>query len=398
MSSAHALWKTTTMHIDADHLRTTLADLVRVNSINPTFSDGSTNEREIAEYVADALGQLGMEVSTHEPEPHRMSVVGRLPGAGSGPTLMLYAHMDTVGVEGMTDPFAAIVRGGRLYGRGSYDMKGGLAACIGAAKALSHARAPLKGDVLVTAVADEEVASIGMSEVLRHHSADAAIVTEPTDLRVCLAHKGFCWIEVETEGRAAHGSRFEEGIDANMRMGRFLGELDHLERALRSSPRHRLVGPPSLHAGVLRGGTGASIYAANCHLEIERRTIPGESEAEAVGEIREIVQRLTQADPTFKATVRSLLTREPFEATPDASIVRTVASATTEVLGREPAYVGISYWMDAALLSAAGVETVVIGPAGAGAHADDEWVEIDSVVRLADILARAAVAYRGAAA
>ncbi|NIN10291.1 MAG: ArgE/DapE family deacylase [Gemmatimonadales bacterium] len=386
------------MQIDSNYVTKILADLVRINSINPTFSDGSTNEREIAEYTADALDQLGMEVSTHEPEPNRMSVVGHLPGAGPGPTLMLYAHMDTVGVDGMTDPFAAIVRGGRLYGRGSYDMKGGLAACIGAAKALSHAGAQLEGDVLVTAVADEEVASIGMSEVLLHHSADAAIVTEPTDLQVCLAHKGFCWIEVETEGRAAHGSRFEEGIDANMRMGRFLAELDHLERALRSSPQHRLVGPPSLHAGVLRGGTGASIYAARCHLEIERRTIPGESEAEAVAEVQDIVQRLTQADPTFKATVRPLLTREPFEATPDASIVRTVASATAEVLHREPAYVGISYWMDAALLAAAGVATVVIGPAGAGAHADDEWVEMDSVVQLADILARAAVAYCSAAA
>jgi acetylornithine deacetylase len=276
------------MHVDTDYVTTTLADLVRINSVNPAFSDGSTNEREAGAYVGHALEQLGMEVTTHEAEPGRVSVVGRLAGRTSGKSLMLYGHLDTVGVGDMVDPFRATVRDGRLHGRGAYDMKGGLAACIGAAKALRDAGIELAGDVLIVAPADEEVASIGMQEVLKHHHTDAAVVTEPTELGVCLAHKGFSWIEVVTHGQAAHGSRFDEGIDANMRMGRFLAGLDELEQALRARPPHPLVGPPSLHAGVLEGGSGPSIYAARCRLEIERRTIPGETEREVVREIQEI--------------------------------------------------------------------------------------------------------------
>lgn len=385
------------MNIDADYLTLTLADLVRINSINPAFSGGATNEREIADYVTAALERLGMTVSRHEPESGRASVVGRLTGKRGGRALMLYAHLDTVGIEGMADPFSGEVRDGRLYGRGAYDMKGGLAACLAAVRALRDGNVGLAGDLLVAAVADEEVASIGMSEVLRHHRADAAIVTEATELAVCVAHKGFCWIEVETHGRAAHGSRYEEGIDANMRMGRFLAELDRLEQRLRSSPGHPLVGPPSLHAPVIRGGTGTSTYAAQCRLEIERRTIPGETEEQVLAEIRAIAGRLAAADPTFRASVKPLLTRRPFENSAEAPIVRALADAATTVLGSRPPFVGEPYWMDAALLADAGIDTAVIGPAGAGAHAALEWVELDSVAKLALILARAAAAFCGRA-
>jgi acetylornithine deacetylase len=381
------------MHVDTDYLTTTLADLVRINSVNPAFSDGSTNERDAAAYVARALGRLSMEVTTLEPEAGRVSVVGRLPGSGGGRSLMLYGHLDTVGAGGMNDPFGAAIRDGRLYGRGAYDMKGGLAACIGAAKALRDAGADLAGDLLVVAPADEEVASIGMQEVLKHHRTDAAVVTEPTELAVCLAHKGFSWIEVVTAGRAAHGSRFEEGIDANMRMGRFLARLDELEQELRDRPPHPLVGPPSLHAGVLEGGSGPSIYAARCRLEIERRTIPGATERQVVQEIQEIVDRIAATDETFQAEVRATLSREPFEVVPDAAIVRAVTEHAEGVLGQPPSHIGETYWMDAALIAAAGIETVVLGPVGTGAHADEEWVDLESVAQLAAILALAAARY-----
>jgi acetylornithine deacetylase len=308
---------------------------------------------------------------------------------------MLYGHLDTVGVGAMADPFGATVRDGRLYGRGAYDMKGGVVACIAAVKALVDAGITLAGDLLMVAPADEEVASIGMQQVLEHHRADAAVVTEPTELGFCLAHKGFTWIDVETTGRAAHGSRFEEGVDANMHMGRVLAELELVERELRGRPPHPLLGPPSLHAGVLRGGTGPSIYAAQCYLEIERRTLPGETEADVVREVEEIVERLAARDPTFQATVRPRLTREPFEVDPQAPIARAVEETANDVLGHAPGRVGMSYWMDAALLAAAGIETVVIGPSGTGAHADEEWVDLESVVRLAEILARTATAYCG---
>lgn len=378
------------MHIDTEELNATLARLVRIDSVNPFFQ-GGTDESEIAAYVAGELRDLGLRVETYEPEPRRVSVVGTLPGSGDGRSLMLYGHMDTVDPGGMPDPFAAEVRDGRMYGRGTYDMKGGLAACMAAVRAIVRAGMPLRGDLHVAGVADEEVASLGMIDVLRHCRPDAAVVTEATELDICLAHKGFCWIEVETTGRAAHGSRFDEGIDANLRMGRFLGQLERLERELRARPGHPLVGPPSLHAGTLHGGTAPSIYAASCRLEVERRTLPGETEASCVAELQQIADRLAAEDPTFQARVRPVLTRGAFEVAPEAGIVQIVTRAATEVRGSRPARIGHTFWMDAALLAEAGVETVVLGPAGAGAHSDEEWVDLRSVAQLADILARTAV-------
>ena len=193
---------------DATYITSTLTELVKTKSINPAFADGEpSDERAIATRIGAMMQELGMEPTEYEPEPGRVSVVGRLRGTGGGRSLLLYGHIDTVGITAMPEPFSAAVRNGRLYGRGSYDMKGGVAACLAAVKALRDARTSLRGDLLIAAVADEEVASIGMADVLRHVTADAAIVTEPTELRVCLAHRGFSWIEVETLGVAAHGSQ-----------------------------------------------------------------------------------------------------------------------------------------------------------------------------------------------
>lgn len=383
------------MRIDPGHVTDLLARLVRINSINPFFSDGTTNEREIAGCVAEELRDLGARVESREPEPGRTSVLGTLKGQGGGRSLVLYAHMDTVGVGGMAEPFSAEIRDGRMYGRGAYDMKGGLAACLAAARAIAEADIPLAGDLHVLGVADEEVASLGLIDALTAFRPDAAIVTEPTELDLGLAHKGFIWIEVETEGRAAHGSRFDLGVDANLRMGRFLGRLEELERELRARPGHPLVGPPSLHAGTLRGGTAPSVYAASCRLEVERRTVPGETEAACVAELQTLADELAAADPTFRAKVRPILTRPAFEVAPDAPIVRTVTEAAAVVLGRAPAALGHTFWMDASLFAEAGVETVVIGAHGTGAHADEEWVDLGSVVQLAEILARSAAAWCG---
>lgn len=379
--------------IDDGYFVETLRKLVRIDSVNPAFSHGSTNEAEIATWVGKEMERLGMTARRFEAAPGRASVVGVLPGTGGGRSLMLYAHLDTVGVEEMAEPFAAEVRDGKVYGRGTYDMKGGLAAALAAVKALRDAGTPLAGDLLVAAVADEEVASIGMQEVLRHVSANACIVTEPTELQVGLAHKGFCWIEVETFGRAAHGSQFDLGIDANLRMGRFLARLDDLEKELRASEPHPLVGPPSLHAAVLAGGTGASTYAASCRLTVERRMIPGETEALVVAQLQAIAAALAAEDPTFRAEIRPTLTRDSFEVPRDAEIVRTVLRCAGEVLDRTVVSRGFPFWMDAAFLAAAGIETVVIGGAGAGAHETEEWADIGTHVQLADILARSAAAY-----
>jgi acetylornithine deacetylase len=294
----------------------------------------------------------------------------------------------------MDEPFSAEVRDGRLFGRGAFDMKGGLAAMMGAVKALADANRPHAGEILLAAVADEEYASLGTEDLVTRYRPDAAIVTEPTGLDICLAHKGFAWFEITTKGRAAHGSRFDLGIDANMRMGRVLAGLDALEQDLRARTPHRLVGPPSLHAATLAGGSGLSTYAASCRLQVERRTIPGESREAVAGEMREILRRQRDRDASFEADLDVLLVREPFEAAEDAAIVRALTEASTSVLGRRPAYVGQTPWMDAALLAAAGTETVVMGATGAGAHAKGEWVDLASVHQLARCLTETALRYR----
>lgn len=379
--------------IDRDYLLAALADLVRINSINPDLVPGAPGETAAAAYMAGNLKRLGLRVETVEAAPGRPSVIATLKGRGGGKSLMFNGHIDVVGVDGMSEPFSPSIRNGRLYGRGAYDMKGSVAACMAALKALVDANAALRGDVVLAAVADEEYASIGTAEVIKHVRVDAAVVAEPTEMEICLAHKGFVWIEVETTGRAAHGSRFDEGIDANMMMGRFLAELDRLERELRARPPHPLVGPPSLHAATLRGGTELSMYAAACKLQIERRTVPGETEASVIAELQAIVDQLSHSDPSFKATLKTLLVRDSMEVSTDAPIVKAVTHAATDLLVKPPPYVGRPFWMDAALLAAAGIPTVVMGPAGGGAHAKEEWVDLGSVEEMAHILANTAITF-----
>ncbi|MGE0554743.1 MAG: ArgE/DapE family deacylase [Gemmatimonadales bacterium] len=367
-----------------------LQSLVRINSVNPSLVPGAPGEAEIGRYLAGVLARIGLDVESHEPVPGRVSVTGRLRGAGGGKSLTLNGHYDTVGVEGMQDPFSGELRDGRIYGRGSFDMKGAVAACVAALKALKDHGVALRGDVVVAAVADEEYGSVGTADLAGKLRTDGAIVTEPTALRTCLAHKGYLWIEVTTRGRAAHGSRFEEGIDANLRMGRFLHQLERLEQGLRARAPHPLVGPPSLHAATIAGGTGLSTYAASCRLEIERRTVPGETEASVMAEIAAILAELERHDPSFEAEARAFFVREPFEVAADAAVVRALEGAATAVLGRTPPHIGDTPWMDAALLAAAGTETVVFGPTGAGAHADVEWVDLESVYQTAAVLAETA--------
>jgi len=383
-----------------ERLERALRALVSTDSVNPGLVSGAAGEAAIAEITADLLRDAGLEPLRFEPEPGRPSVVGRLAGRGEGPGLMLNAHYDTVGVEGMDDPFGARVEDGRLYGRGAFDMKGALAACVEAAAALSDAGVRPPGDLLVAAVADEEHASIGTADLLERRGRgelrfDAAIVTEPTDLGLCIAHRGFTWLEVRTRGRAAHGSRFREGIDANLRMGRVLARLEALLADLQARPGHPLLGPPSLHAAEIEGGVGISTYAPDCTLRVERRTVPPETREDVEGEMAGILARLAAEDPAFEAEWRTLFHREPFETTADAPIAAVVARAVEATLGRPATVIGDSPWMDSALLAAAGVDTVVIGPCGAGAHAAVEWVDLDSCVRLAAILAESAVGHSG---
>ena len=380
--------------IDEPYILQTLKELVAINSVNPSLSPDGRGEAELGGYVADQLQSLGLEVTTYPQAPGRVNVVGKLPGSSGGRSLLLNAHMDTVAIDNMRiAPLGAEVKDGRLYGRGAQDMKGSLAAMIGAAKALAESGIELAGDLYITAVADEEYRSIGTEDLLRHLHTDAAIVTEPTDLTLCRAHRGFIWYDIETFGRAAHGSRYLEGIDANMRMGRVLARLEILERALRQRPGHPLVGPPSLHAALLQGGSEISVYAAHCLLQLERRTIPGETEQAATRELQQIIDQLAMEDETFAAAVEPVFQREPFEISEDARIVQTLATAMRRRLGGPPEHTGQTFWTDAALFSEAGIDTVLVGPIGYGLHSAEEWVDIQSVMDLTDILAQTAASF-----
>ena len=347
-----------------DDLQKLICELVAIESVNPDLVAGGPGEGAIAGFVAAWMREAGLEVSTVEPVPGRPSVVGVVRGSGGGRSLMLNAHMDTVGAGGMESAFAPRVEDGRVYGRGAYDMKGSLAAIMVAAR---HARdLNLKGDLIVTAVADEEVASIGTASVLEKFRADAAIVTEPTELRLCLAHKGFVWLEVETTGVAAHGSRADLGVDAIANMGPLLSSVRDLDQRLRTGPRHPLLGTGSIHASLIEGGQEMSTYPARCVVKLERRTVPGEDGREIEG-------------------AKVLLERPPSELPED----HRVSVAVAEAAGH-PEVIGVAYWMDMALTNAAGIPTVAFGPAGEGAHADVEWVDLASVEKCVEVYLRAA--------
>jgi acetylornithine deacetylase len=383
-----------TLTIDEPYLTKLTQELIQINSINPSLTPEGKGEAEIGAYVADELSTLGLEVTASEIAPGRVNVVGVLKGSGGGRSLLLNAHLDTVGVEGMRiDPFGGELRDGRAYGRGAQDMKGSLAAMIAAAKAIVDAGIRLRGDLLITGVADEEYSSIGTEALVKEFKADGAIVTEPTDMHICRAHRGFIWFEVETIGRAAHGSRYNEGIDANMRMGRFLAQLEKLERELLKRKGHELAGPPSLHAALIQGGTEISKYAERCKLTIERRTVPGETIEGATAELQAIIDRLAKQDSTFKATVKATFWREPFEVKKDAEIVQILDKVLDERLGHHPEHTGQTFWTDAALIADAGMETAILGPTGYGLHSAEEWVEMESVSDLAYILAETAIQY-----
>jgi acetylornithine deacetylase len=362
-----------------------LAALVAIDSVNPSLVAGGAGEGEIAAFVAGWARDAGLQAQVLEATPGRPSVVVRAAGSGGGRTLLLCGHLDTVTVEGMRDPHAPRVHGDRLYGRGAYDMKAGVAAALIACR--EAAALGLAGDVVVAAVADEEHASLGVQEVLRSVRADAAIVTEPTELELVVAHKGFVWAEIEVAGRAAHGSRPHLGVDAIVKAGPVLTALGELDAAL-AGRTHPLLGRGSVHASLIEGGEELSSYPARCVLGLERRTLPGETAAAVEAELQDLLAACAAADPELRATCRTLLAREPFELAADAELVGIVRDAAAQALGAAPAVAGASYWADTAFIAAAGIPTVMLGPGGEGAHAAEEWVSVPDT----EAVARALVA------
>jgi acetylornithine deacetylase len=387
-----------------------LKRLVAIDSVNPSLVPGAAAEAEVARALAEHMRDLGLDVHVQEVAAGRPNVVGVLDGRSSGRSLMFCGHIDTVGVAGMSRPFDPVERDGRLYGRGSQDMKSGIAAMVDAARVIAQSGGLDAGRVILACVVDEEHGSIGAEALVRQWRADGAVVTEPTDLAIAVAHKGFEWVEIETEGRAAHGSRPRDGRDAIRLMGRVLMELDALDRALQSRPPHPLLGTASLHASLIHGGRELSSYPDRCHLQMERRTIPGEPPGAAGREVSAILTRLASADPDFKAASRATFARPPYEIATDHPLVaamghacrmvvahpsRSQAAAATsappgDVSGRPAPVTGMSFWTDASVLGDAGIPALLFGPVGAGLHGVEEWVDVASVLACRDALAHLA--------
>jgi acetylornithine deacetylase len=370
-------------------------ELVAIDSRNPTLVPGGPGERAVAERLAGILADWGFRADLIEALPGRPCVLARIGGGEGGRSLMLNGHLDTVGVEGMVHaPFAPTERDGRLYGRGSADMKAGIAAmCAAAARAADHG---LGGEVIIAAVVDEEFESHGTRFLIEAGvRAHAAIVTEPTRLAICPAHRGFAWADVTVDGRAAHGSRYDIGVDAITNAAHLLAELDAFQRDTLATRTHPLLGHASLHAGTISGGSGISTYPERCTFSVERRTLPGERGASLFTELADAIARSTRRAPSLRATVTPGLVQEPNDVPVDHAIVRALVAASADT-GREAPIEGLSCWTDAALLTAAGIPAVCFGPGDiALAHAAEEYVPVGEVERATDVLERVITAWSG---
>ena len=365
--------------------------LVRIDSRNPNLAPGAAGEGAVAHALAEVLRAWGARVELVESSAGRPCVVARYGTAGAR-SLMLNGHLDTVGIEHMVHaPWDAHEQGGRLYGRGSTDMKAGVAAmCAAAARAANR---DLAGEIVITAVTDEEFESEGTRALLaRGIRADAAIVTEPTRLAICPAHRGFAWIDVVVHGRAAHGSRYDLGVDAVKGAALVLADLDLFEERDLAGRRHPLLGHPSLHAATIEGGIGWSTYPDRCLLRIERRTLPGETPAQALAEVEDACARVRARRPALRTECRLVFAQAPSDVAVHAPVVQAL-QASLAATGEPVRIEGMSAWTDAALLNDAGIPAICFGPGDIMlAHAAEEYVSLDEIDRatavLEDLVAR----------
>jgi acetylornithine deacetylase len=362
-----------------------LRDLVAINSVNPTLVSGAPGEAAVADAIAAALKGAGLDVERQEVAPGRPNVIGILEGRRPGRALMFCGHTDTVGVAGMEAPFDPVIRDGRVYGRGAQDMKAGVAAMIDAARSIAARGGLERGRLVIAAVVDEEHSSIGADALVTRYSADAAVVTEPTDLAIAIAHKGFAWLEVVVDGRAAHGSRPREGQDAILRLGRVLVELEALDRALQQRRPHPLVGTSSLHASLVEGGRELSSYPDRAALQMERRTLPGETAGDALAEVQRILDAAAASDATFRGRAALMFSRPGYQIADGHALPALLGDAARRA-GVAAPLVGASFWADSAVLGHAGIPSVLFGPRGAGLHSTEEYVEAADVAVCRDIL------------
>ncbi|ARF17780.1 M20 family metallopeptidase [Sporosarcina ureae] len=365
-----------------------LRDLIRIPSVNPVLAPNEGhNEVKIAEFAVEWLRKHHIHAEIEFVEPGRPNVYAEL-GDGDGPTLCFCAHLDTVGTEGMTiAPFEPTVEGNRVYGRGSCDMKAGVASIMSAAAILA-AEGTVKGKVILALICDEEYASIGADHYVLHHKADACILTEPSDLKMVVAHRGFLWAKITTTGRSAHGARWDLGESAITKMGSILVGLDQFDKKVLRERKDPLVGPASMHVSLVNGGVGVSTYAPECQIHVERRTLPNEDADAVKAEIEQVVKEAVEG-----AEVEWYFKRDPLLCDENAEIIQHATKAYEKVMGHEVEKIGWEVWTDAAVFHQAGIPTINIGASGFGLHEPVEWVDFESVIKNTDILVESAKSF-----
>ncbi|MCA1963660.1 MAG: M20 family metallopeptidase [Prosthecobacter sp.] len=354
----------------------TLADLVRINSVNSAYQ-GGPGEGEVAAYIRSFFEQRGIEVWEQEVLPGRPNVYARLPGRDTSRRIVLEAHTDTVSVKGMTiPPFDPVIRDGKMYGRGSCDTKAGLATMMHALAALKEEGITPPCGVLLAATVDEEYSYRGVVQLCEVLKADAAIVAEPTELRAVIATKGVLRCRIVVHGRSAHSSKPHLGVNAITHMAQVIAAME-ADNARMAAVQHPLVGCGTCNVGVITGGVQVNFVPDRCAIEIDRRLLPGEKASDAVAHYRQLLQSLGGIRAEVEEPL--LLVDEALDTPADAPVVQ-MATQVLRELGLNPEPCGVPFGCDASKLSRAGIPSIVFGPGSIDrAHTADEYIEIDQV-------------------
>ncbi|MGQ9494390.1 MAG: M20 family metallopeptidase [Anaerolineae bacterium] len=376
--------------IKEDELVRLCQDMVRIKTVNPPG-----NERENADYIADFLRKLGLEVEILAHTETRASVVARLKGSGEKPGLLYSGHLDVVPVgaqEWLHDPFSGEVIEGKLWGRGASDMKGGNAAIMIAAKVLVEAKVPLKGDLILNFNAGEEGEQLGANAAAAHLAGEkvqAVVITEPSSNDVYIAEKGAFWLELTTYGKTAHGSTPHLGQNAIMMMVALLSELDRLAVPYQEHP---LLGGFTRSMNTITGGVKTNVVPDQCMVTVDQRTVPGQDHQAILRQVEELIFGLSQKNPDFKASVKVINDRIPVASDPNEAVVQHFFDVVGEVVGKRPEPKGVAYYTDAvSLVPALKAPLIICGPGEASlAHQPNEYVEVSRLVESAKILALAA--------
>jgi len=365
-------------------------ELVRIKSVNPPG-----DELQAAEYVASVLKKLGLEVELIKHSPTRASVLARLKSSRKKPGLLYNGHLDTVPVgaeEWIHEPFRADVAEGKIWGRGTADMKGGLAVIMVAAKALAEARVPLQGDLIIAATAGEEADSLGATALAARPDlgpVQAVVIPEPSYNDIFVAEKGAFWIEITTQGKTAHGSMPEMGRNAVMMMVTLINELGKMSFPYKEHP---LLGGFSQSINTIAGGVKTNVVPDYCAVTVDMRTVPGQDHRAILRQVEDLIADLSRRLPDFKALVKVTNDRAPVETSPEEPAVQSFADVVAEVAGERPVPKGVRYYTDAvAFVPVLRAPMIICGPGDAKlAHQPNEYVEVSKLVQAARIFTLAA--------